>query len=183
MREKRALSLRRMVSIALMAVLICLCAWLTVPFAVPFTMQTFGVFAALLLLGGGDGTVAVGLYLLLGLIGLPVFSGFSGGPGHLLGTTGGYLVGFLFTGLAHMALEKRTARCKPVPRVALYFAEHVLCYLVGTLWFVAVMGSRGAPTGFVAALGLCVAPYILPDLLKIALADLISRRVGKYLKK
>lgn len=183
MKEKRPFPLRRMAFIAIMAVVICLCAWLTVPFTVPFTMQTFGVFAALLLLGGGDGTAAVGLYLLLGLVGLPVFSGFRGGPGHLLGPTGGYLLGFLFTGLAHMALGKRIVRCKTVPRIALLFAEHALCYLVGTLWFTAVMGSRGTPYGFFAALGLCVAPYVLPDLVKIALADLVSRRVGKYLAK
>ena len=183
MSEKRPFTLRRMAQIAMMAVVICLCAWLTVPFTVPFTMQTFGVFAALLLLGGGDGTAAIGLYLLLGLVGLPGFYGFRGGPGHLLGPTGGYLVGFLFTGLAHILLGKRIARCKTAARVALLFAEHLLCYLVGTLWFVAVMGSRGTPYGFFAACGLCVLPYVLPDLVKIALADFISRRVGKYLAK
>ena len=182
MTEKRPSALRRMARIAMMTVVICLCAWLTVPFTVPFTMQTFGVFAALLLLGGGDGTAAIGLYLLLGCVGLPVFSGFRGGPGHLLGPTGGYLVGFLFTGLAHLLLGKGIARRKTAPRIALLFAEHVVCYLVGTLWFVAVMGSRGTPYGFFAACGLCVLPYILPDLLKIALADLVSRRVGKYLQ-
>lgn len=183
MREKRAFSVRRMAYITVMAAVVCLCAWITVPFTVPFTMQTFGVFAALTLLGGGDGTIAVGLYLLLGCVGLPVFSGFQGGPGHLLGPTGGYLIGFLFTGLAHILLEKRTARCKTVMRIALLFAEHLLCYLVGTLWFMAVMGSRGASYGFVSALGLCVLPYVLPDLVKIALADFVGRRVGKYLKK
>jgi len=183
MREKRPFSVRRMALIAMMAAVICLCAWITVPFTVPFTMQTFGVFAALCLLGGGDGTIAVGLYLLLGLVGLPVFSGFQGGPGHLLGPTGGYLIGFLFTGLAHILLEKLTARCKPLPRVALLFAEHLLCYLVGTLWFVTVMGSRGTPYGFVPALGLCVLPYVLPDLLKISLADFVGRRIGKSIHR
>ena len=183
MTEKRPSALRRMARIAMMTVVICLCAWLTVPFTVPFTMQTFGVFAALLLLGGGDGTAAIGLYLLLGCVGLPVFSGFSGGPGHLLGPTGGYLLGFLFTGLAHILVGKRIARCAAAARVALLFAEHALCYLVGTLWFVTVMGSRGTPCDFFTALGLCVAPYILPDLVKIGLADFVSRRVGKYLAK
>ena len=183
MSEKHPLSVRSMAAIALMAALLCLCAWITVPFAVPFTMQTFGVFAALLLLGGRDGTLAVGLYLLLGCVGLPVFSGFRGGLGHLIGPTGGYLIGFLFTGLAHMLLEPLTLRCRPVPRIALLFAEHLLCYLVGTLWFVAVMGGRGTPYGFFAALGLCVLPYVLPDLIKIALAELVCRRVGKHLHK
>ncbi len=183
MTEKRALSVRRLAYTALMAVVICLCAWITVPFTVPFTMQTFGVFAALLLLGGRDGTLAVGLYLLLGILGLPVFSGFRGGLGHLIGPTGGYLVGFLFTGLAHMLLEPLTQRCRTVARTALLFAEHALCYLVGTVWFVAVSSAEGKGRGFFAALGVCVIPYLLPDLAKILLADFVSRRVRKVLKK
>lgn len=183
MTEKRPMTARRMALIALMAVALTLCAWITVPFTVPFTMQTFAVFAALLLLGGRDGTIAIGLYLLLGLVGLPVFSGFRGGFGHLIGPTGGYLFGFLFTGLAHMLLEPLTLRCGTVARVALLFAEHVLCYLVGTVWFVAVFSARGTHYGFFAALGLCVAPYLLPDLVKIALAELVSRRVKKLLRK
>ena len=74
---------------ALFTVLLAVCAWITVPLTVPFTLQTFGVFAALGVLGGRRGTYAVAAYLLLGLAGLPVFSGFRGGPGVLLGTTGG----------------------------------------------------------------------------------------------
>ncbi len=183
MTHSSALSVRRMAEIAMMTVLICLCAWITVPFTVPFTMQTFAVFAALLLLGGRDGLLAIGLYLLLGLVGLPVFSGFRGGPGHLLGPTGGYLIGFLITGLAYLLLEPLTERCRRMPRILLLFAEYALCYLAGTLWFVAVSAGRGKPYGFFAALGLCVAPYLLPDVVKIILADLGSRRVRKFIRK
>ena len=179
----RGLSVRRVACIALMAAVLCVCAWITVPFAVPFTMQTFGVFVALLLLGGMDGTLAVVLYLLLGAVGLPVFSGFRGGLGHLVGPTGGYLIGFLCTGLAHVLLEPLIERRKGAARTALLFAEHTLCYLFGTLWFVAVLGSRGQRYGFIAALGVCVVPYLLPDLAKILLADLVSRRVRKLLKR
>lgn len=72
--------------IALMAALIALCAWISVPLGpVPFTMQTFGIFAALGLLGGRRGTLAFLIYLLLGIVGLPVFSGFSAGAGVLFG--------------------------------------------------------------------------------------------------
>ena len=183
MTPKRPLTARRMAYIALSAVLLALCAWITVPFTVPFTMQTFAVFAALLLLGGGDGTLAIGLYLLLGLIGLPVFSGFRGGIGHLLGPTGGYIVGFLLTGLAYMLLEPVLERSRRGVRIALLFAEHMLCYLVGTIWFVAVFAAKGQTRGFLAALGLCVAPYLLPDLVKIVLAELLCRRVKKLIQK
>ena len=183
MTAKRPLTARRMAYAALMAVAICLCAWITVPFAVPFTMQTFAVFAALLLLGGRDGTLAIALYLLLGLVGLPVFSGFRGGFGHLAGPTGGYLVGFLVTGLAHIVLQPLTERCRAIARIALLFGEHALCYLTGTLWFAAVSAGRGQAVSFLAALGLCVVPYLIPDFVKIILADLMSRRIGKLLRR
>ena len=182
MTGKRPLSLRRMAYTAIMAVVICLCAWITVPFTVPFTMQTFGVFAALLLLGGRDGTISIGFYLLLGLVGLPVFSGFRGGFGHLFGPTGGYLLGFLFTGLAHMLLEPVSLRTKPAVRIALLFVEHCVCYLVGTGWFVAVGGTAGKAYGFFAALSLCVLPYVLPDLVKIALAAAVTARLRQHIK-
>ena len=183
MSAKRAFSVRRMAYIAVMTVVLCICAWITVPFTVPFTMQTFGVLAALLLLGGRDGTAAIGLYLLLGLVGLPVFSGFSGGVGRLIGPTGGYLVGFLFTGLAHMLTGPGIEKRRYPARIALLFAEYILCYIFGTLWFMVVYGRSGRPIGFLAALSLCVLPYVLPDLVKIILAELIARRVRKYLKQ
>ncbi|MDD3920030.1 MAG: biotin transporter BioY, partial [Eubacteriales bacterium] len=80
---------RDMLYIALAVALIAICAWLSIPAAVPFTMQTFGVFMAAGLLGKRRGVMAVAVYLLLGIIGIPVFSGFRGGVGVLMGNTGG----------------------------------------------------------------------------------------------
>ena len=88
---------------AVCAALIAICAWITVPAAVPFTLQTFAIFFVLSLLGGKRGTIAILVYILLGAVGLPVFSGFNGGLGALLGTTGGYIFGFLFIGLIFRA--------------------------------------------------------------------------------
>lgn len=94
--------------IALMAALIALCAWISVPLGpVPFTMQTFGIFAALGLLGGRRGTLAFLSYLLLGIVGLPVFSGFSAGAGVLFGATGGYLLGYLAAALLFWGLTAK----------------------------------------------------------------------------
>ena len=92
-----------MAYIALFAVLMAVCSWISIPAVVPFTLQTFGVFVAVSVLGGKRGTLAVVLYLLMGIVGLPVFAGFSGGLGVLLGSTGGYIIGFVFTALAHVA--------------------------------------------------------------------------------
>lgn len=176
------MSTRNAAYIAMMAVILCVCSWLTIPFTVPFTMQTFAVYCALLLLGGRRGLLAIGLYILLGLVGLPVFSGFRGGPGHLLGLTGGYIIGFLFTGLGYLLMESKLRGLGFLPRIVLLALDLLPCYLVGTLWFTAVSRLHGSEIGFFSALGLCVVPYILPDLVKVVLAERICARVGKHLK-
>ena len=176
------MSTRNAAYIAMMAVILCICSWLTIPFTVPFTMQTFAVYCALLLLGGRRGLLAIGLYILLGLVGLPVFSGFRGGPGHLLGLTGGYIIGFLFTGLGYLLMESKLRGLGFLPRIVLLALDLLPCYLVGTLWFTAVSRLHGSEIGFFGALGLCVVPYILPDMLKVVLAARICARVGKHLK-
>lgn len=90
-----------MVYIAIFAVIIAVCSWISVPMVVPFTLQTFGVFCAVGLLGGKRGTLSVLIYVLLGAVGVPVFAGFSSGIGTLFGVTGGYIMGFIFTALIY----------------------------------------------------------------------------------
>lgn len=114
--------------IALMAALIALCAWISVPLGpVPFTMQTFGIFAALGLLGGRRGTLAFLIYLLLGIVGLPVFSGFSAGAGVLFGATGGYLLGYLAAALLFWGLTAKLGQTLPVMASAIAGAGALLC--------------------------------------------------------
>ena len=81
------------VYIAVFAVIMAICSWISIPAAVPFTLQTFGVFVAVGVLGGKRGTLSILVFILLGAIGVPVFAGFSGGIGVLAGTTGGYIIG------------------------------------------------------------------------------------------
>lgn len=166
---------------ALFAVLMMVCAWITVPLTVPFTLQTFGVFAALGTLGGRRGTYAVAAYLLLGLAGLPVFSGFRGGPGVLLGTTGGYILGFLALALLYWAVTARLGQ-RPVVMAAAMVLGLVVCYAFGTAWFLVAYARTAGSIGLWAALGMCVFPFVVPDLAKIALAMLLSRRLARHLK-
>lgn len=167
---------RDLAYIALMAALMAICSWITIPFSlIPFTLQTFAVFAALSLLGGKRGSCAILLYLCLGLVGLPVFSGFSGGVGALLSASGGYLIGFLGTGLAYWAITARFGASLPVKIAALVLGTAV-CYAFGTLWFIYVYTE---PTTWLAALAMCVFPFIPVDLVKMALALLVTQRVGK----
>lgn len=169
------LEIKDMAYIALMAVVITLCSWISVPAAVPFTMQTFAVFCALLLLGGRRCTLAVALYILLGAFGLPVFSGFKGGIGALLGPTGGYIVGFLLCALLYLLLEGK------IKDIVLLIIGNLVCYLFGTIWFVYVYSSGGKAISFGAALMLCVVPYLLPDAIKMLLAFIVARRVKKLI--
>lgn len=171
-------SLKKTAAVAMMAAVLCVCSWLTIPFTIPFTMQTFGVFCALLLLGGRDGTIAVALYLLLGAVGLPVFSGFRGGVGHLLGPTGGYLVGFLLSGLFYWILEAG-AKKRFWLRVTALAGGLLLCYAAGTVWFAVVAARGGEPRAIGTILSLCVLPYLLPDAAKLALALFVCGRVKK----
>ena len=92
--------------VALCAVLMAVCSWINIPSAIPFTLQTFAIFYTLGLIGGKRGTAAIVVYLLLGALGLPVFAGFSGGIGILLGITGGYMLGFIFMGLVYWLGER-----------------------------------------------------------------------------
>ena len=82
------LSVRDLTLMGMMTAVMAVCAWITIPFTIPFTMQTFGVFITLRLLGGRKGTAVIGLYILLGIAGVPVFSGFGAGIGVLAGPTG-----------------------------------------------------------------------------------------------
>ena len=135
------LTTRDLAYTALGAVLLAVCSWLAVPAPVPFTLQTFAVFCVLELLGGRRGTLAVLVWLLLGAAGLPVFSGFRGGLGALLGATGGYLLGFLLTGLVYWLFERFSRRgALRVPALVLGL---LLCYAFGTLWFVRVYARTG----------------------------------------
>ena len=172
---KTHLRTRDLTYIALFSVLMAVCAWISIPVtAVSFTLQTFAIFAALMTLGGRRGTYAVAAYLMLGAVGLPVFSNFQGGAGVLLGATGGYILGFL----AYWGLTAR--RDTPAARLLACLTGLLVCYAFGTGWFLAVY--TGGETSLGAALALCVAPFVVPDLVKIGLAVTLAGRVRRFLK-
>lgn len=180
MTEKRSLT-RRMTYTALMAVLIVICSWITVPAPVPFTLQTFAVFCAVGMLGGEMGAVSVLLYILLGAVGLPVFSGFSGGIGHLLGPTGGYIVGFIFSALAYWLVTRLLGE-KPLIMVIAMTLGLLVCYAFGTAWFIFVYSRRVAAIGLMQALGMCVFPFIIPDAVKIGCAMVVVSQLRRRVK-
>ena len=173
---KKSLSAQKMAYISLGAVLIALCSWISVPATVPFTLQTFAVLLVCDLLGGRWGLVSVLLYLLLGAVGFPVFSGFSGGLGHLLGMTGGYILGFVLSALV-MALMQRLLPRRRVFTLLSMALGLLACYAAGSVWFMQVYTQTKGAISLGAVLSICVVPYLIPDAIKIVLACLISERL------
>lgn len=171
------MKIKKLTMTAVFSALCAICAWINIPFIVPFTMQTFAVFLACLILGGCNASISLVVYILLGAVGLPVFSGFKAGLGVLLGATGGYIVGFPVLCLVYaliVRLMKSSSYSKPIGLTA----GLAVLYLFGTVWF--VLGYTGGGTmTFAAAAMKCVVPFIIPDLLKMLLALFVSKRVVK----
>ena len=125
------------VYIGVFAVIMAICSWISIPTTVPFTLQTFGVFIAVGVLGGKRGSLAVLVFIILGAIGVPVFSGLTGGVGILLGSTGGYIIGFLFSALVMWAMEKLPVK-NAFTQILSMILGLVVCYAFGTVWFMVV---------------------------------------------
>ena len=169
-----------MAYIAVFTVLMAVCSWISIPAAVPFTLQTFAVFLAVLVLGGKRGLIAVAVYILLGAVGVPVFAGFSGGFGIIVGSTGGYIAGFLLVALVMWLAESLFGKKLWVQAASMVLGL-AACYALGTAWFQFVYMKSTGPIGLITVLGWCVIPFIIPDLIKIALALALSASLRKPL--
>ncbi len=178
---KQRIKTQDMVYIALFAVLMAICSWISIPTVVPFTLQTFAVFLAVGVLGGKRGNLAVLVYILLGVIGIPVFAGFQGGLNVILGNTGGYIIGFIFSALIMWAMEKLLGKKLWVLGVSMVLGL-IVCYAIGTVWFLVVYAKNSGAVGLATVLGWCVIPFIIPDLIKIALALSLSKSLAKVIK-
>jgi len=176
---------RRIAMTGIMAAVICLLAPLSIPLSggVPISLATFVVMLAAALLGPVMGTEATLVYILVGLIGLPVFSSYQAGAGVLLGPTGGYIIGYLplafMTGLFS---KKISGSHKGISRFSLLVAGMLLgtalCYLLGTAWFV-----WSTKTGWLASLSVCVVPFLPFDLLKMVVVGLAAPKIESLLTK
>lgn len=163
-------NIRIMSRCALFAALMAVCAWIAVPVPpVGFTLQTLGVLLTLGLLGPKWGSLSIGLYLMLGFIGLPVFAGFRGGPGALLDATGGFLWGFLLAGPVY-------GLTNPLGKLPAMAAAQLCCYVCGCLWF-----SRWANCGLPTAVMACVVPWVLSDAVKLWLAWRLQKRLTRFI--
>ena len=161
---------------ALCTTLMILSSWTSIPLSIPFTLQTFAVCLISSVFGYRTGLMSLVLYLILGIFGLPVFSGFRAGASVLFGPTGGYILGFFATALCAGYFPERFGR-KTWVLMGSMSAGVLLCYAFGTTWFVWVYMRSSEAVSFAAAMSMCVLPYIPADAAKIVLASLLAKRL------
>lgn len=160
---------------ALMTAVLCVLAPMSLQIGVvPLSASTLVIYLSLYLLGWRQGTISCLVYILMGVLGLPVFSGFTGGVGKLLGPTGGYLIGYI--PMAVISGKIIACSSKRWIHFAAFLLGTAVCYLLGTAWFCMVMH-----VDMISALAVCVIPFLAGDILKIFLAVTMGPKLKKRL--
>lgn len=182
-RYNRFSHIKNLCLIGLFLALLAICSYVHLPiFSTAFTLQIFGIYLCLFVLGAKKGLICIGVYILAGMLGLPVFSGFMGGFGVILGKTGGFIIGFLPSALL----------CSVLVRVfkkgALYeFLAAVIsllpCYIIGVLWFSYVYFGGISPEALIPSVTLSLLPFILPDIIKLAAAVYLGNKFNSIINK
>lgn len=173
--EKRKITTQQMALVAIMTALTCILAPFSLPIGpVPISLTNLVIYFSLYLLGWKLGTLSYVIYLLIGLVGVPVFSGFTAGPAKLFGPTGGYLIGFIpMAIIAGIVIDKFSQRWIQILGMIVGTA---ICYAFGTAWFCIQAGYTVS-----AALAVCVIPFIPADLIKMVIAMIIGPEIRKRL--
>lgn len=141
---------------------------------VPATMQTFVIAFSGYFLGGRYAVKSTVVYILVGCMGLPVFSGFKGGVGVLFSVTGGYIIGFIaLAALTGMAVNMKSK----LKIIVLSFMGLISCHIIGVCWFAFTSG-----TNMLTAIFTVMLPYIPKDVLSVAAAYMAARQTGKLFK-
>ena len=174
--QMKSSRIRDLIYVALSAAFIAVCSWIAIPGAVPFTMQSFGILTVSGLFGGKRGFLAVLVYILLGAVGIPVFSAGRGGIGVLLGETGGYLMGFPVGAFVCGIICKKTKSTAGMFLAMLICM--VICYITGCLWGTVVY-TDSKTAGVFLILSRYVIPFVIPDLAKLVLAIFAVKAMEK----
>lgn len=174
---KQKIATKTLALIAVMTAVTCVLAPLSIPIGpVPISLTNLAVYFALYILGMKKGTLSYIVYLAIGLVGVPVFSGFTGGPAKLIGPTGGYLIGFIpMAVIAGILIDKFHG--KFVQSMIGMVVGTIVCYALGTVWL-----AYQAQMDFMAALWAGVIPFIPGDLIKMVLAAFFGPQIRKALK-
>ena len=178
---KSGLDVKSIALIGIMAAICCVLGPWQIPIGpVPISLQIIAVCLSAYVLGATRGALAVLTYVLLGLIGLPVFAGASGGAATLFGPTGGYIIGFIFMAfISGLFIEKSGIKKIHFQVIGLLLGL-LVCYLFGTIWFT-VVNTKGI--SFTQALGYCVYPFIPFDIAKIVISIILGNAIRQAVIK
>lgn len=173
----KKLNIKDIVLITLMTAVLCVISpfQIIIPFSVvPISLATFGIYLTVYILGMKKGIISVALYVLLGFVGMPVFTGFGGGVAKVLGPTGGYIIGYIFLALIEgFFIDKyKEEWCKVLGMII----GTIVLYLFGTYWLM-----HQSNMTFIEGLTVGVIPFILGDICKIAFAVVIGNKIIKAL--
>lgn len=174
------MSTKNLTLIGLMTSVICILGPISIPLPispVPITLGNLAIFLTVYVLGMKRGFISYAVYFLLGLVGLPVFSGFSGGMGKVAGPTGGYMIGFFFMALIAGFFIDRWPGKKAIAAAGMA-AGMLVCYLFGTVWLAWQLG-----VSFVSGLGIGVLPYLPGDAAKIIMALILGPILRKAVRR
>ncbi len=179
--SKRRSTVRNMIFVSLFATLMCIGAWLHFPGPVPATMQTFVVFVALGLMGSRNTFIMLVIYVLLGALGLPVFSGFTSGFGALTGPTAGFVWGFLLGVPVFYIFERYFSR-KKILIIIGYIIYILIHYIPGALWYCYFNLGALSVEGIISSSLVTVVPFIVPDAIKLVLSLFVVKRLRRIIK-
>lgn len=172
--DNQKIRTKQMVLIALMTAVTCVLGPLSIPLPfspVPISLTNFAIFLAIFVLGMKNGTISFIIYLLLGAVGVPVFSSFRGGFQVLAGPTGGYLIGFIFLALI-MGFALDHFDRKLVPTIIGMIIGMAVCYAFGTVWLAKLLSLS-----FKEGLMMGVIPYLAGDVAKIIIAAIVGPKL------
>ena len=172
--DNQKIKTKQMVLIALMTAVTCVLGPLSIPLPfspVPISLTNFAIFLAIFVLGMKSGTISFIIYLLLGAVGVPVFSSFRGGFQVLAGPTGGYLIGFIFLALI-MGFALDHFDRKLLPTIIGMIIGMVVCYAFGTVWLAKLLSLS-----FKEGLMMGVIPYLAGDVAKIIIAAIVGPKL------
>ena len=180
-REKNIQKLRDSILIAFFSIIILICSRIAIPWVIPFTLQSLGIFLTLGILGGKKGFISLLLYLIMGFIGIPISASGVVGPALFFTSTFGYLIGWILCSIIFWIFETKMGNSNRTRLIFLSIGT-IICYVTGTVWFMLIYSYKYTPIGLWTALCYCVFPFIIFDAIKLLLANIITDKLHKRVK-
>lgn len=175
-------SIKNFTTIAIFSSLTCISAYLYFPLIIPITLQLLIIALSTQLLGVKNAVISYTVYFLLGILGLPVFSNFSSGFSALFNTSGGFIIGF-YLFIIIKGVTKNLTKNSVLNKVLSNGLALIILYAFGSVWFTFVYYGSLNFKFYLSSLAISVLPFILPDIVKIVVAELIATRLNKIIKK